>query len=330
MTVFGWTVTIIGTLFLLACLVRIYQYLSTHTLQSDTCTTLLLIMGFFTGLTYMLGNYEIQRILHSYVSFIPLPIASIAWLISGIILSTHVYIIALRKYSTFSIPVQLSYFLFGGVFLSIVVSAILYNRIPFYRLQVVIALFGSVMAIVSAIAILPMMRAILIEEGFQIYGAQFRWFVIEIMTLFVATVLLAIDSIYKLWFDIQIIYTPTFVLTFLFHTIAIIALHNMNEGHLTDLVLYPNRLYAYFKLKKLYQAIQNRVKFPDAYNIPIPDVPLPNTINLLLNRMIMKIADRYSQLAEDDMELRLLLKNFREQDITVDTMIARLIAIPCD
>jgi hypothetical protein len=330
MTVFGWIVTSIGTLFLLACLVRIYQYFSTHTLQSDTCMTLLLVMGFFTGLTYMLGNYEIQRILHSYVSFIPLPVSSILWLISGIILSTHVYILALRKYSSFDIPMQISYFLLSGVFLSIVVGTILYNRVPFYRLQVIIALFGSVMALVSAIVIFPMMRAILIEEEPQIYGAQFRWFVIEIMTLFVATVLLAIDSIYKLWFDIQIIYTPTFVLTFLFHTTAIIALHNMNEGHLTDLVLYPNRLYAYFKLKKLYQAIQNRVQFPDAYNIPVPDVPFPNTINLLLNRMVMKIADRYAQLAEDDMELRLLLKNVMEQDLTMDTMIARLIGIPCD
>ena len=330
MTVFGWIVTIIGTLFLLACLIRIYQYLSTHTLRSDTCTTLLLIMGFFTGLTYILGNYEIQNILHSYISFIPLPIASILWLISGIILSTHVYIIALRKYSTFDIPVQLSHFLFGGVFLSIIVGAILYNCIPFYRLQIIMALFGSGMAIVSAIAIFPMMRAILMEEGSQIYGAQFRWFVTEISALFIATVLLAIDSIYKLWFDIQSIYTPTFVLTFIFHTIAIIALHNMNEGHLIDLVLYPNRLYAYFKLKRLYQAIQNRVNFPDAYNIPVPDVPLPNTINMLLHRTVMKIADRYSQLAEDDTELRLLLKNVMEQDITMDTMIARLIAIPCD
>src|SRR5688572_31509866 len=110
MTVFGWTVTIIGTLFLLACLIRIYQYFSTHTLRSDACTTLLLIMGYFTGLTYILSNYEIQRILHSYVNFIPMPVPSIAWLISGIILTIHLYIVALRKYSTFNISIQISYF----------------------------------------------------------------------------------------------------------------------------------------------------------------------------------------------------------------------------
>src|SRR5262245_13050899 len=109
--------------------------------------------------------------------------------------------------------------------------------------------------------------------------------------LFAATVLLAIDSLYKLWFSINVVYTQTYILCVLLQSISLIALHIVNEGNFTSLADYPAKIRAYIRLTQLYNTIQNKVQFPDAYNIPLPKRPAPDQIDLLNYRLVIQISD---------------------------------------
>jgi hypothetical protein len=135
MTIWGWMTTIIGITFLSTCLVRIVQYTRRHGLFSNPCTARLLIMGFFTGLSYLLANYEIQRILESYNTLLPLPITPLLWLISGVLMATYIYIITVRKCTIFDVAEWVTHFLAIGVVGGIVMGVVLHDRIPMYSLK---------------------------------------------------------------------------------------------------------------------------------------------------------------------------------------------------
>ncbi len=316
-------VTGIATLFLSTALVRIVQYASTQGLFSDPCMAMLIMMGFFTGLTYLIGNYEVQRILYSYLRWLPFPLAPIAWLFTGVILVCYLYLVAVRHCSVFAVPTWIARFLVAGVMSAVVVDILLYRQIPFFRLQVLNGLMVSIMCIVATMVVAPIFKTILAIERHQVYGAQFRWFVITINLLFAATVLLAVDSLYKLWFDSASIYTPLYVAVVLCHTLGIIALHIMIEGNLTYLVYYPARIRTYLRLRQLYQTIQRMVQFPDAYNIPLPGLPSPRNLEALTYRTVIMITDRHSQL-DDDSPLKQAIESIIRLDIPLDTMTVQL------
>ena len=70
-------VVLVSGIYLFASLVRMYQYVSEDGLFSNPVTTRLCLVGFSTGFTYLVGNYEIQRILHSYIESLPIPIVPV-------------------------------------------------------------------------------------------------------------------------------------------------------------------------------------------------------------------------------------------------------------
>jgi hypothetical protein len=316
-------VILVSGIYLFASLVRIYQYVSEAGLFSNPVTTRLCLIGFSTGFTYLVGNYEIQRILHSYIESLPIPIVPLLWLLSGIIGATYLYIDTVRRYTVFHIPHWISRLLIMGVGCTILANMIWYRNIPFFQLQVLNSLIGSILGIVAAVSVAPMMRTVLSSKQNALHGFQFTLTVIQLSAVFIATLLLAVDSVYKLWFNIDLVYTPTYVATVFFLSIQIIATHMMNEGLLIYWVNYPSKVHYYFRLKRLYRIIQEMIQFPDIYNIPLPTIPLPHNIDTMTHRVFIMIADRYWRIKAGD-PLRQTIEHILSLDIPADVMLKRL------
>lgn len=317
-------VVLIGSIYLFTCLVRMYQYVREG--GRSEVTIRLCLMGCSTGLTYLVGNYEIQRILHSYLKSVPIPIAPVLWLFTAYIMGSYLHLDTVRRFTVFHIPYWVSKFILVGVGGTVLANIILYRNIPFYRLQVLNSLIGSIIGIVAALSIAPMTRTIFASELKALHRVQFGLWVIQINALFIATVLLGLDSIYKLWFDISLIYTPLYIGTVVLLSIAIITVQMLNEGTLIYWAQFPAKVRCYFKLKRLYRVIQDAIQFPDAYNMPTPTIPLPNNVNTMTYRVFIMIADRYWRMS-DDIPLKQTIETILNLDIPSEAMLQELAAV---
>ena len=326
MTIWGWLVISVSGVFLATSIVRMTQYANVHGMFTNRCNAQLLIVGYATGISYVIGNQEIQQILHSYVSFLPIPIVLIMWLICTILLVSFLYLHTVQTCTTLSVSKSIMRFLVVASVCGIGFIAILYHHISFFDLQVISSLISAVIGTISAIYLSGLMQGVLSEEELAIRRVQFRWFVLEITTLFIATLFLAVDSGYKLWSDGDTIYTVPYIICTLLQTISIIALHMLNEGNFSQLVEYPTKLRTYYKLKQLYENIQQQVQHPDVYNIPIPDKPSPSNIDNLSYHIVIMISDRYWQLRED-ITLRHQIERIINTDISINTISGKLAAL---
>ena len=316
-------VILISSVYLFTSLVRMYQYVSEQGLVSKPVTTRLCLIGFFTGFTYLVGNYEVQRILHSYIESVPIAIVPVLWLFSGIIGASYLYIDTVRRYTVFHIPHWVGRFLIIGVVCTVLANIIWYRNIPFFRLQILNSLIGSILGIVAAVSVAPMVRTVLSSEQKALHRFQFALTIIQLSTVFIATLLLAVDSVYKLWFDIDLIYTPTYIATVFFLSIQIIATHIMNEGLLLYWVNYPSKVRYYLRLKRLYAVIQEMIQIPDAYTMPIPTIPLPHNVDTMSYRVFIMITDRYWRINNGD-PLRQRIERILSLDLPSDVMLKRL------
>jgi hypothetical protein len=281
--------------------------------------------GFSTGIVYFIGNHEIQAILQSYLDFLSIPVIPLIWMFFGIIMVTYLYLTTIRKFTIFPISLWITRFLIAVMMLGISFTVLFHDMISFFQLQVANALISSLAGIVATLYLTPMMRRVLGEEHKSVHRAQFRWFLIMISALFLASVVLAIDSTYKLVFSINIIYTPTYTAMTLLYTIAIVALHIVNEGNLTHLVDYPAKMRDYISLTRLYNTIQDEIQFPDAYDIPLPKRPAPDQIDILNYHLVIQISDRYSWL--EDPQFKQSIAKIIQSDASGNQIISELAAI---
>lgn len=316
-------VIIISTIYLSMSLLRLYQYSRESGLLSSHLNTRLCLIGFCSGLTYFAGNYEVQRFLHEYIKVIPVPIAPLLWIFAGVIGTSYLYIGAVNRYTVFNISKWISDLLIVGVALLVVANFILYKQMPFYRLQVIDGLIGSVLCIIAAVSVAPMMRTVLSSDHGNLHRGQFLLTLLQLLSASMTAVLLVADSVYKLWFDISLIYTPLYLASVTFHTIQILVMQMMNEGIGIHWINYPFKLRYYFKLKQLYRTVQNMVQAPDPYNIPLPTIPLPHSIDTMTYRVFIMITDRYWRIEKSE-PLRQRIERVLTLDIPPDIMLQQL------
>ncbi len=312
-------VILLNTIVYMAILIRdIRGYSRTYRLLDNRLNFWLIITAVALGINNFIINYEIEQALQAQVAYTNIPIFSIVKILTTILMQLHVFVWLIRKYTIFNVPQWITQMHVISVCLLIASNLLLYNRIPYYQLQLITSSSSALIALISGYAILPITRTIYHTETDKARRIKFGWFLIGLIPSSIAMLLIFIDGIWKLTHNITTIYTPIYIVAEVLREAQVISGVIMNHGNYLSWLGFPRKFFLYQQLKKLAHFIHQEADIQNVgFPIPHPH-PIPSQIDLLILRQYINILDAYIFLPLDS-QLRKSIQKLNHPETDYDS-----------
>ena len=276
------------------------------------------------GLLYYLCSYELEQQVQTSLAFTHLPVASIVKILISAGIVSYGYILMVRRYTRFTITRKVDPLLIGFTGLTILLNLVLYDRIPYFKLQILTNVLTSFALILASFSILPMMRRLMSSRQNQVRDAHRFWSMVLILAAACAATLMWVDGVQKLLTDSVMIYSPLFVITEVSHSLHMLAAAFLiGPDRYLYWIYYPHRWMTYIKLRRLVKRIQQQTQLQTAYDIPMPRLPTQSALEFANYRLFIVIMDNYRHLPEDS-PLSLALAAIDHQNAPYDETIRQL------
>lgn len=280
--------------------------------------------AFGLGALYYLCSYEIEQRLQQYLLFTHQPFVSIIKIMTGAGLVTYGYILMVRRYTRFTVTRKVDMVIIGFMGLTIILNLILYDRVPYFKLQQLTNVLMSVAVLLAGIPVLPIMRQVMSSPQNRVREAHHLWYIASISASGLASLLMLIDGVQKLLTDSAVIYSLLFVMTEISHSIHIIAsAFLIAPDRYLYWIYYPRRLITYLKLRRLAERIHHQTQVQPNYDIPMPRLPTLSALEFTNYRLFIVIMDTYRHLPEDS-SLNLSLRTIDHLNAPYEETIQKL------
>lgn len=290
---------------LLALTHSISTIISLHTLkrsaklQRNKINLWLLVHGIGFNLTAYTFNYDLHQTIHAPFALLPVPIIALIQILSAFVLIMYLYIWMMNTFTIMSAQRWIIPLLVTGLIVTITANLLLYNKVPYYQLQLITMIMISFISLLSAYSILPAMKQVQEKEINTVRLIKFRWSMIAQTSGIVSMMLILGDAIWKLTQGINIVYTPVYIIAEFFRQGMVITLLVINSGRYLTWFYYPAKVLQYRNLIKLNNYIARHKIFQNYdFEIDLPP-PLPQHIDLLILRQYIVILDTYTFLPHD-------------------------------
>jgi hypothetical protein len=277
-----------------------------------------------SGLYYYLCQYELEQRLQSYLLDTHFPVISIAKSLIITAFVSYGYILVVRSYTPFTVSRKIDPVMIVLIGLVILLNTVLYEQIPYFRLHLITNVILCFANLCGAIAILPMMRRLTKRPLIEVREAHHAWMVVLMLACGSATLLLLLDSLYKLFTLTTTIYTPLFVMSIACQSLYMIAVAFLiGPDRYLYWAYYPRQFMIYLKLKRLNEQIRHQTQLPPTYAIPMPRIPTLSALEFTNYRLFVLIMDHYRYLPEGS-PLSLALKTIDQQATAYEETIQQL------
>lgn len=328
MSLWAWLVATIFLLWLLTYIYRSYRFYQAGILFK-TRIRYIWLMNFGVGFGFLIYNYEIERLLALAMHDLPFSPSTLR-AINGHLLIVFTYWWSVHRTSRIRVPRWIFPFILFALALTIAVDVFLYHRIAYAQLQLILTLFILVPAIFMAIVLMPITRTIIRSEKQAINRAHYYFFIIELGAAFLGACIYVFDAIHKLWIQDYAIYSFAVILgqvSLLFFLLP--SNIRLLDDRWVRWILYPAKIRTYWHLRQVSDRLHRLAQVPYVYNYPETWVPTFDRIELETYRMFITIFDVARFLADIDPPIYAYVEALREQSLTYDDTLKRLLQIPC-
>ncbi|MGB7339852.1 MAG: hypothetical protein WBC91_13235 [Phototrophicaceae bacterium] len=298
-------------------------------IQDDVYRTLWII-NLGSGLGILLFNYEIERFLQTYIDHLPLSLSSVRAFVGNILIMLPYYV-ALKKMDKFPFPNWIFPLIWGYSMVIVLIDFLtgFLIDIPYREFQVWMSLLIVPFSLASAIFISPMVSVILNDERSNTNRARFLWWLAELMMTTLSAFLHLIDALYRVAFADYRLYTIATILGISFYMMAIISAlcRIVFPQYLIEFVLYPEKIWSYYRLRRLCKYLHRLVKLPELYRYQTYFYPSLHNLDREIYRSINSISDVSRLLSDEHALIKKDLLALRNPELTPQQTIDSLLKI---
>jgi hypothetical protein len=281
-------------------------------------------IGFFHSIAFYL-NYEIELILYGYFEAVGFGPLALVIRVVAVCFPVIVYPYVVNYYTIIRLPFRPS--LLCGLFFCAWISLVfvIHDEISYITLQLLTTIIIGAVIFTHSLLFLQLSRQNVLKKSYN--AVQQSHLIIEMMTLLLShlvTLFMIIDALHKIFWNIQVIDTPLWLVSQLIFTISmIIGAILYLPDHIVYRIYYPFRLRTFYKLQRLSRFIN--YESPVDYKLPITNEPNMHNLELLIYRQTISIFSKAKAIT--DHNLRIKVMNLNHPSLSYEESLTRLVTL---
>ncbi|MDQ7035014.1 MAG: hypothetical protein Q9P01_09310 [Anaerolineae bacterium] len=145
----------------------------------------------------------------------------------------------------------------------------------------------------AAAVVSPVMRLVFRDERNRANRARFLWWVFELTVATLSAMMYWFDAIYRVLFSDYRLYTPGTLLGISFYFLLIVGAlcRVVLPQNIIEFVLYPEKLWVYYRLRYLCKDLHKLVNLPEVYRYQAFFWPSLHNLDREISRSVVSICD---------------------------------------